>query len=72
MLRNNKGPFTQRVSVSVNANANARMGTTPIHFAVLVLPLTLMLMLTVYVNSLIAVCKDSYVVYACGFDRNGK
>ena len=20
---------------------------------------------------LIAVCKDSYVVYACGFDRNG-
>ena len=21
---------------------------------------------------LIAVCKDNYVVYACGFDRNGK
>ena len=21
---------------------------------------------------IIAVCKDSYVVYACGFDRNGK
>ena len=22
--------------------------------------------------AIIVVCKDSYVVYACGFDRNGK
>ena len=22
--------------------------------------------------SLIAICKDSYMVYACGFDQNGK
>ena len=26
----------------------------------------------VFYNLFIAVCKDSYVVYACGFDRNGK
>ena len=25
-----------------------------------------------YDTDIIAVCKDSYVVYACGFDRNGK
>ena len=29
-------------------------------------------MATLLQQIMIVVCKDSYVVYACGFDRNGK
>ena len=31
-----------------------------------------MIAILTWTDEIIAVCKDSYVVYACGFDRNGK
>ena len=51
-----KGLFPQSVSVTKRQtfDADAKLGTIPILASA---------------SNVIGVCKDSYVVYACGFDR---
>ena len=51
---------------------NATVSTVPLS-PIRLVPLShWKICLIVHLDLLIAVCKDSYVAYACGFDRNGK
>ena len=60
-------------NIEIHCTLNGRLGGSPMYLCASKTLAVIKWPMKIYVLRLvIAVCKDSYVVYGCGFDGNGK